>query len=200
MVSAYTTILHRRNALKKLFNSYAVLFLIAGVVVLLDQLTKEWVRLNLQLGEIFRPELWLTQYIRIVHWKNTGAAFGMFQNMNPVFMVLSVLVIAVILYYYPQIPRQDWLVRLSMGLLLGGAIGNLIDRFRHGYVTDFISVGKFPVLNIADASISVGVALLFVGMWLQEKNKKEMLPAEAENPPSAQPDAAAGVSEEVQGE
>ena len=186
--------------MKKLFNSYAVLFLIAGVVVLLDQLTKEWVRLNLQLGEIFRPELWLTQYIRIVHWKNTGAAFGMFQNMNPVFMVLSVLVIGVILYYYPQIPRQDWLVRLSMGLLLGGAIGNLIDRFRQGYVTDFISVGKFPVLNIADASISVGVALLFVGMWLQEKNKKEMLPAEAENPPSAQPDAAAGVSEEVQGE
>jgi signal peptidase II len=186
--------------LKKLFTSYAVLFLIAGVVVLLDQLTKEWVRLNLQLGEIFRPELWLTQYIRIVHWKNTGAAFGMFQNMNPVFMVLSVLVIGVILYYYPQIPRQDWLVRLSMGLLLGGAIGNLIDRFRQGYVTDFISVGKFPVLNIADASISVGVALLFVGMWLQEKNKKEMLPAEAENPPSAQPDAAAGVSEEVQGE
>ena len=186
--------------MKKLFTSYAVLFLIAGVVVLLDQLTKEWVRLNLQLGEIFRPELWLTQYIRIVHWKNTGAAFGMFQNMNPVFMVLSVLVIAVILYYYPQIPRQDWLVRLSMGLLLGGAIGNLIDRFRQGYVTDFISVGKFPVLNIADASISVGVALLFVGMWLQEKNKKEMLPAEAENPPSAQPDAAAGVSEEVQGE
>jgi signal peptidase II len=186
--------------LKKLFNSYAILFLIAGIIVLLDQLTKEWVRLNLQLGEIFRPELWLTQYIRIVHWKNTGAAFGMFQNMNPVFMVLSVLVIGVILYYYPQIPRQDWLVRLSMGLLLGGAIGNLIDRFRQGYVTDFISVGKFPVLNIADASISVGVALLFVGMWLQEKNKKVQPPAEYENPSSSQPDAAAGVSEEVQGE
>lgn len=186
--------------MKKLFNSYAFLFLIAGIIVLLDQLTKEWVRLNLQLGEIFRPELWLTQYIRLVHWKNTGAAFGMFQNMNPVFMVLSVLVIAVILYYFPQIPRQDWLVRLSMGMLLGGAIGNLIDRFRQGYVTDFISVGKFPVLNIADASISVGVALLFVGMWLQEKNKKVQPPAEAENPSSAQPDAAAGVSEEVQGE
>jgi hypothetical protein len=67
-------------------------------------------------------------------------------------------------------------------------------------VTDFISVGKFPVLNIADASISVGVALLFVGMWLQEKNKKVQPPAEAKNPSSAQPDAAAGVSEEVQGE
>ena len=186
--------------MKKLITSYATLFLIAGIIVLLDQLTKEWVRLNLQLGEIYRPELWISNYIRLVHWKNTGAAFGMFQNMNPVFMVLSVLVSAVILYYFPQIPPQDWLVRLSMGMLLGGAIGNLIDRFRQGYVTDFISVGQFPVLNIADASISIGVALLFIGMWVQEKKKKAAAPAEAENPSPAQPEEAAGTSEEVRGE
>lgn len=186
--------------MKRHFTNYAVLFLIAGIIVLLDQLTKEWVRLNLQLGEVYRPELWLSNYIRIVHWKNTGAAFGMFQDMNPVFIVLSILVSGVILYYYPQIPRRDWLVRLSMGMLLGGAVGNLIDRFRQGYVTDFISVGKFPVLNIADACISVGVAVLFVGMWLQEKNKKETLPSEDENPSPAQPDDPAGVSEEVRGE
>ena len=200
MVSASDTLNRWRSALKKLYTSYTVLFLIAGIIVLLDQLTKEWVRLNLFLGEVYRPELWLTHYIRIVHWKNTGAAFGMFQDMNPVFIVLSVLVSAVILYYFPQIPNQDWLVRLSMGMLLGGAIGNLVDRFRQGYVTDFISVGKFPVLNIADASISVGVAILFVGMWLQEKNKKDLAPAEAENPSPIQPDDAVGAPEEVQGE
>ena len=176
--------------MKKHLTSYAILFLIAGIIVLLDQLTKEWVRLNLQLGEIYRPELWISNYFRLVHWKNTGAAFGMFQDMNPVFMALSVLVSAVILYYFPQIPRQDWLVRLSMGMLLGGAVGNLIDRFRQGYVTDFISVGKFPVLNIADASISVGVAVLFVGMWLQEKGKKATAPLEAEKPAPGQPDDA----------
>ncbi len=185
--------------MKKHLTSYAVLFLIAGIIVLLDQLTKEWVRLNLQLGEIYRPELWISNYFRLVHWKNTGAAFGMFQDMNPVFMALSLLVSAVILYYFPQIPRQDWLVRLSMGMLLGGAAGNLIDRFRQGYVTDFISVGKFPVLNIADASISVGVAVLFVGMWLQEKGKKVAAPTEAENPSPSQPEDA-GASEEVRGE
>jgi signal peptidase II len=185
--------------LKKYFSSYAVLLLIAGTIVLLDQITKEWVRLNLQLGEVYRPELWISNYFRIVHWKNTGAAFGMFQNMNPVFMVLSVLVSAVILYYFPQIPRQDWLVRLSMSMLLGGASGNLIDRFRQGYVTDFISVGKFPVLNIADASISVGVAVLFIGMWLQERQKKEAPPAEVGQPALDQLDDA-GVSEEVRGE
>jgi signal peptidase II len=201
--------------LKKYFTNYAFLALIAGIIVLLDQVTKEWVRLNLQLGEVYRPELWLSQYFRIVHWKNTGAAFGMFQDMNPVFMVLSVLVSGVILFYFPQIPTRDWLVRLSMGMLLGGALGNLIDRFRQGYVTDFISVGKFPVLNIADASISVGVAVLFVGMWWQEKKKSVTPPAETELATPSQPgesaaessadessaaESAARISEEVQGE
>jgi len=186
--------------LKKHFREYLVLLLTAGLIILLDQLTKEWVRQNLQIGEIYRPDLWISNYARIVHWKNTGAAFGMFQNMNPVFMALSIIVCGVILYYFPQIPSHDWLVRLSMGVLLGGAIGNLIDRFREGHVTDFISVGKFPVLNIADASISVGVAILFIGMWLQERNKKEP-PASAEDvagPTQAEDQATA--TEEVQGE
>jgi signal peptidase II len=186
--------------LKKLIVNYTFLFLIAGIIVFFDQLTKEWVRLNLQLGEIYRPDLWISQYIRIVHWKNTGAAFGMFQDMNPVFMVLSILVSGVILYYFPQIPAHDWLVRLSMSMLLGGAIGNLIDRFMEGHVTDFISVGKFPVLNIADASISVGVAVLFIGMWLQERTKKANPPAEAEALADAQPEDSAAVPEEVRGE
>jgi signal peptidase II len=185
--------------LKNHLTNYAFLFLVAGIIVLLDQITKEWVRLNLQLGEVYRPELWTSSYFRLVHWKNTGAAFGMFQNMNIVFVILSMVVSAVIVYYYPQIPRQDWLVRLAMAMLLGGAIGNLIDRFRQGYVTDFISVGKFPVLNIADASISVGVAILFLGMWLQERQKKAAPPAEVEPPVLDQPDEA-GVSEEVRGE
>ena len=186
--------------MKKLIVNYALLFLVAGIIVFLDQVTKEWVRLNLQLGEIYRPDLWISQYFRIVHWKNTGAAFGMFQDMNPVFIVLSILVSGVILYYFPQIPAHDWLVRISMSMLLGGAVGNLIDRFRQGYVTDFLSVGKFPVLNIADASISTGVAVLFIGMWLQEKKKKASLPAEDETSSIAQSDDPVGISEEVRGE
>ena len=198
MVTARTLMHYRRFDLKKLIVNYALLFLVAGIIVFLDQVTKEWVRLNLQLGEIYRPDLWISQYFRIVHWKNTGAAFGMFQDMNPVFIVLSILVSGVILYYFPQIPAHDWLVRISMSMLLGGAIGNLIDRFRQGHVTDFISVAKFPVLNIADASISVGVAVLFLGMWLQERAKKANPPAESLS--DVQPGDSTGVSEEVQGE
>jgi len=158
--------------LRKYFTDYLSLFLVAGLIILLDQSTKLIIRSNLVIGEIYRPELWINQFARIVHWQNTGAAFGMFQSLGNVFMVLSMAVSVAIIYYYPQVPRQDWLIRLAMAMLLGGAVGNLIDRLYQGYVTDFISVGKFPVFNIADACISLGVVVLFLGMWFQEKEKK----------------------------
>ena len=129
------------STLKKPLADYAVLFLIAGIVILLDQLTKAVVRQNLALGEIYRPELWISQYARLIHLKNTGAANGMFQNFNKILAVFPFIVALAILYYFPRIPRQDWLIRLALGFYLGGALGNLIDRLTQGYVTDFISVG-----------------------------------------------------------
>lgn len=160
--------------MKKYLSDYASLFLIAGLIILLDQTTKYIVRSNLALGEVYRPDLWISQFARIVHWQNTGAAFGMFQSMGTVFMILSMIVSASIIYYYPQVPRQDKLIRLAMAMLLGGAVGNLIDRLYQGYVTDFVSVGEFPVFNVADACISLGVVVLFVGMWFQERENKAL--------------------------
>ncbi len=162
----------KTSTLKKRLTDYTALFLIAGIVILLDQLTKVVVRQNLMFGEIYRPELWISQYARLIHLKNTGATNGMFQNMNEVLTVFPLVVGAVILFYFPRIPRGDWLIRLSLALYLGGALGNLIDRLRQGYVTDFISVGSFAVFNIADASVSLGVVTLLVGVWLHEKAKK----------------------------
>jgi signal peptidase II len=95
--------------------------------------------------------------------------------MSLVFTVLAFIVAGVIIYYFPQVPRDEWLIRLAMGLQMGGALGNLIDRLtQDGTVTDFISVGNFPVFNIADASISVGVAILFFGMWHRERKEREL--------------------------
>lgn len=191
--------------MRKYLSDYVSLFLIAGLIVLLDQLTKYLIRTNLALGEIYRPDLWITQIARIVHWQNTGAAFGMFQSLGNVFMVLSMIVSAAIIYYYPQVPRQDKLIRLAMAMLLGGAVGNLIDRLYQGYVTDFISISEFPVFNIADASISLGVVVLFVGLWLQEREKeastdstesadgsKEVEKADLSLSPTAPPEEARG--------
>ena len=109
---------------------------------------------------------------RIVHWSNSGAAFGTFQNGNPVFTVLAILVIIAIIYYYPRVEANDWTLRLAMGLQLGGAAGNLVDRLLMHRVTDFISVGNFPVFNVADASISIGVVVLLLGVWVKERLEK----------------------------
>jgi signal peptidase II len=169
--------------LKKYLSDYLFLFIIAGVVIALDQWTKSLVRANLAIGQIWVPWEWLAPYARIVHWKNSGAAFGMFQNLTTVFMILPFIVAGLIIYYFPQIPRQDWPLRTALSLQMGGALGNLIDRLaRGGEVTDFISVGNFPVFNVADSSISIGVAVLIIGMWIQERRFKA-IQAEAEGSP-----------------
>ena len=153
---------------------YLVLLGVAGGVIALDQWTKWLVRQNIEFGGQWLPSWlsWLSPYARIVHWYNSGAAFGMFQNGNLIFTVLAFIVIGAILYYFPRVEADDWTLKLAMGLQLAGAGGNLIDRLMRGKVTDFISVGSFPVFNIADASISVGVIILLLGVWIKEWQEK----------------------------
>ncbi len=159
--------------MKKYFKDYAVLLILAGSIVLLDQWTKGLVRANLDYGEILAPDFWLSNYARIVHWRNTGAAFGIFPQLSLLFTILPVIVSFAILYYYPRIAHEDWLLRLALGLQLGGALGNLVDRIFYGHVTDFVSVGNFAVFNVADASISSGVAVLLLDIWIRERQEKK---------------------------
>jgi signal peptidase II len=77
------------------------------------------------------------------------------------------------MYYYPRVEESDWTLRLAMGLQLGGAAGNLVDRLLMQKVTDFISIGNFPVFNIADSSISIGVVVLLLGVWIKERSEKK---------------------------
>jgi len=165
---------------KRAFEKYAFLVLIAGLIVTLDQWTKSLVRNNIVIGGTWLPQSleWLSPYARIVNWYNTGAAFGMFQNGSVVFSVLAIIVICAIIYYFPQVDKNDWTLRLAMSMQLAGASGNLIDRLTHaGKVTDFISIGTFAVFNVSDASISVGTVVLLLGVYLQERaaQKKENL-------------------------
>ncbi len=161
--------------LKRYARDYLVLLLISGTIIALDQVTKFIIRQNLGIGEIWSPWPWLTPYARIVHWYNSGVAFGFFQGKSDLFKILAVLVSLGIIYYFPRVPASDWTLRLAMGLQLGGAVGNLIDRFTQGgIVTDFISVGTFPVFNIADSSITIGVLVLLLGVYLQERQQKQL--------------------------
>lgn len=164
----------------KLLRTYLALLLPAGLIIAFDQWTKWLVRTNLPFGAAWLPDWlnWLSPYARIVNWHNSGAAFGMFQGGNMVFTILAIVVTGAIVYYYPRVEAGDWPLRLAMDLQLAGAVGNLIDRLMRGRVTDFISVGTFPVFNVADSSISIGVVILLLGVWWKERMEKKKLAAE----------------------
>jgi signal peptidase II len=161
--------------------SYVFLLSIAGAIIALDQWSKWMVRTKLpEPGDWWAPWPWLAPYARIVHWTNTGAAFGMFAKFGDVFMIMAIIVSIAILYYFPQVPHSEWPLRIAMGLQLGGAVGNLIDRVNQKFVTDFISVGNFAVFNVADSSISIGVAVLLIGIWYKESLQKKLTQPQAE--------------------
>ncbi len=183
--------------MKRFFASRWSLFIVAGVVVALDQWTKWLVRVNIPFAQQWMPAglEWLMPYARLVHWHNSGAAFGMFPGGSTIFTVLAFVVIGIIIYYYSHVSSGDWMTRLALGMQMGGAAGNLISRLTlDGQVTDFISVGTFPVFNIADSAITVGVGILLLGVWWGEreakKQKKEQGGQEEPKPEKPDPTSA----------
>ncbi|MCD4685652.1 MAG: signal peptidase II [Anaerolineae bacterium] len=138
------------------------------IAILADQITKAYVVAQLNLHESWMPLDFIEPLFRFTHVHNTGVAFGMFQGGGIVFIVIPIIVSAVIVFYYRELPAQAWLVRLALGLQMGGALGNLIDRLRHGYVVDFFNVEFWPVFNVADSCIVIGVALLAFEMLREE--------------------------------
>ena len=137
-----------------------VFFLTALLVVAADQLSKMWIRSNLVLRESL-PERGL---FRLTHIHNTGAAFGLFQDQSFPLTIVAIIGTVVlplfVLLFSRRFPFLDnRLGKPALGLVLGGTAGNLIDRLRLGYVTDFIDIGIWPTFNIADSAIVIGVIL-----------------------------------------
>jgi signal peptidase II len=136
------------------------LFLTALLVVVADQLSKLWIRSNLLEGQ----SLFEVGFFKIIRFPlNTGAAFGLFQDQSFALTIVAIVGIALLLVYAfiirPRFSLDNLLTRSALGLILGGTIGNLIDRLRFNGVTDFISIGIWPAFNIADSAIVVGVIL-----------------------------------------
>lgn len=154
--------------------AYLVLLSIAALVVLADQVSKYLVTEYLLEGQSWAIAPWLAPVFRITHVTNTGVAFGLFQGVGKYFLIVSAFAVVAIIFYYRQLPDGQWLMRIALGLALGGAMGNLIDRARQGgAVVDFIDVEfwpfkEFPVFNVADSSITVGVALLVLLLLWEE--------------------------------
>ncbi len=156
--------------------SYVALLLIATISILLDQWSKGLVRENLSFGETWVPWPDFLPFVKIVHWGNEGAAFGLFQGGGSFFAILAVVVASLIIFYFPSIDHNNWLLRVAMGLQLGGALGNFVDRITIGYVTDWLAISTFPVFNVADASITVGAISLILFTWISERREKKLQP------------------------
>jgi signal peptidase II len=161
--------------IKHHWRDYGFLFLVSGTLLALDQWTKALVRRDIPLGSDWLPAgmEWLLPYARIRHWYNTGAAFGFFKDGNLLFTAVAIIVLIAIFYYFPRIARDDFWMRIAMALQTTGAAGNLVDRLQYKHVTDFISVGDFAIFNIADASITVGVGVLLLDIWIKERALKK---------------------------
>lgn len=133
------------------------LFVLPLAVVILDQFSKYIVVENMALGEsipIIEEVFYLTYIL------NPGAAFGMFAHNRVFFIAIAVIVIGIIIWARREILASPWEVKAGCGLFLGGAIGNLIDRARQGLVIDFFDFRIWPVFNIADIAICIGVGLI----------------------------------------
>ena len=160
------------------------LFLLAVVAVVLaiDQVTKQLVISNLRLGESYRLIPALYPYFQIIRSENTGAAFGFLTQSSDLFLVVALVVVAIMLVFYPRVPEKARLTRFAMGMVVGGALGNAFDRVSQGAVVDFINyqVPGFVsnVSNLADHAIVIGVLIIVVQSWRADTVKDR---AEAES-------------------
>ena len=159
-----------------------VIILAISLVFALDQITKAVVRNNLVLYESVPRD----GVVRITRTFNTGTAFGLFPDQTFFLILASFVGIAILLLVYRHYPLAGFPLRLSLGMQLGGAIGNLVDRVREGRVTDFIDLGFWPVFNVADASIVVGIIIL-AGMFLLTGTGAKRRPAAGAAPAAVGP-------------
>ncbi|HUG48306.1 MAG TPA: signal peptidase II [Candidatus Limnocylindria bacterium] len=147
----------------------AVFALLASAVAVADQLSKAWV-----VATFPRPTEIVGDLLRIVIVRNTGGIFGLFGDSALLLAGASTIVIAMIVVYQVREGlRQHWLLSVALGLLLGGAIGNLIDRLRLGYVVDFVDAGiggfRWYTFNVADSAISIAIVLLIAMAFFGER-------------------------------
>ncbi len=144
--------------------------LIAGAVILVDQWTKALVRARLEIGETWPPG-W--ELIRLTHLENTGAAFGIFPGASGVLMIIGLGAVAAIAVVLVMLPSRSPLYTIALSGILGGAVGNLIDRVRLGGVTDFIDPTHYPAFNIADSAIVLSVIVLLAYTWFQPEEPRD---------------------------
>ncbi|MBC7870324.1 MAG: signal peptidase II [Chitinophagaceae bacterium] len=166
---------------------WILLLAVVVAVLAVDQLSKRLVIESMELTESIAPIPALGNVFRITRSLNTGAAFGFLENANDLFLIVALVVVGAMLLFYPRIPDEARLVRVAIGLVCGGALGNALDRVQYEHVVDFIHY-RIPgvidnVSNLADHAIVLGVLLILYDNWRGERRKKQ---ASTETVPSSE--------------
>ena len=146
-----------------------VVIIILGLA--LDQLSKWLVVQSLPLGA---SQDVLGSLLRLHHVQNTGAAWSMFRDSTFALAIFSVLLLALLLVWFFLTSPEQWGQRLALSVIISGALGNMFDRFRLGYVVDFLELPHWPVFNVADILLCCGVAALAVLILLEERQEKQL--------------------------
>jgi signal peptidase II len=156
---------------------YRIFALTAGISLLLDQWSKIYIDTHFALSQ---SKLLITNFFHLTYVRNPGAAFGIFADSAiriPFFITISSVASLVILWYVRRVPLEKTWQLLALGLIFSGAVGNLIDRIRFGEVIDFLDVHWYnyhwPAFNIADSAICVGVTIMLICSWHEERQKKQ---------------------------
>jgi len=143
-------------------NKYLIVFSTALIIVLFDQITKFLIKTNFQLNESFSL---IKNIFHFTYIQNTGAGFGILKSQTLILIFISLIVIGVILYNLNKIKEKEVLLQVLVGFVLAGTIGNLIDRIVYGFVIDFFDFRIWPVFNIADSFVTIGVIGLIIYLW-----------------------------------
>tara|TARA_B110001454_G_scaffold113505_1_gene106354 strand:+ start:2479 stop:2973 length:495 start_codon:yes stop_codon:yes gene_type:complete len=144
-----------------------IFFSLVPLIFIFDQITKYLVYSNMYLGESI-PE---NAFIKITYARNTGTAFSMFTSYGNLLLYLSIMVVVFFTIYFIFIEKPKLLMRIFISLVVAGALGNIIDRLRFGYVNDLIDVGFWPIFNIADSSISIAITIYILDvLFFSRKN------------------------------
>lgn len=138
------------------------MFAVAAAVLLLDQLSKAAVMHNLQPEVPWNPIVPLQHIFSLTYVTNTGTAFGLFPGLGNLLVFIDLAIVVGLLIFYRSFATSHWLMKISLGMQLGGAMGNVIDRLRFGRVIDFLDFKFWPVFNVADSCIVVGVLILAI--------------------------------------
>ena len=143
-------------------NKYITIFSTALIITLIDQITKFLVKTNFQLNQTLPI---INNIFHLTYINNTGAGFGILKAQTSILIFISIAVIGIIFYNFDRIKNKETLLQVLVGFVLGGTIGNLIDRVAYSHIIDFLDLRIWPIFNFADTFVTVGVIGLIIYLW-----------------------------------